>query len=200
MKLSAAAPSLLLGTTIIGCLPHLSKATLRGQEKAKKQAPDVSHRRLPKQWGCKITPGATKVGIYIGSGIDPSSSKWAQALASFWQTGMRGPPGSGYENTPLNVNGGATYTGDATIEYVTLTNSEMERCYNDELDSLSLFVVPGGTAYGIQDAIGSNGKAAIKRYLDNGGNYIGFCAGGYYLASGYYWKGESQRCLLNGAA
>lgn len=26
--------------------------------------------------------------------------------------------------------------------------------------------------------------------MNQGGNYVGFCAGGYYLARGYYWKGD----------
>jgi len=49
--------------------------------------------------------------------------------------------------------------------------------------------MPGGSAYEIQDTIVSAGKAAITSYLNQGGNYVGFCAGGYYLAKGYYWSG-----------
>jgi len=146
-------------------------------------------------------------------GIDDSSKMWAQALAAFWLTGARGPPGSEYDGTKLNA-GGTTYIGDASATYVTLTLSEMQDCYGGELDALELLVMPGGSAYEIQvgavdfkllsnpltfefetrnfllqDALGASGKAAIKSYLDNGGNYLGFCAGGYYIAKGYYWKG-----------
>ena len=143
---------------------------------------------------CKIA--CERVGIYIGGssitrgGIDDSSKMWAQALAAFWQTGAQGPPGSGYENVQLNAGGGASYNGDASATYVTLTLSELQDCYGGELNNLELLVMPGGSAYEIQDALGAAGKAAIRSYLDNGGNYLGFCAGGYYIAKGYYWKGE----------
>eukprot|EP00581_Thalassiosira_minuscula_P016856 CAMPEP_0183731580 /NCGR_PEP_ID=MMETSP0737-20130205/35781_1 /TAXON_ID=385413 /ORGANISM="Thalassiosira miniscula, Strain CCMP1093" /LENGTH=450 /DNA_ID=CAMNT_0025964337 /DNA_START=162 /DNA_END=1510 /DNA_ORIENTATION=+ len=136
--------------------------------------------------GCKITN--EKIGIYIGSGVCATCVKWAESLAAFWQTGARGPPGSGYESTPLN-NGAMTYAGDSSATYVTLTTSEFEDCYNGELNTLQLLIMPGGSAYSIQDALGSPGKTALTNFLNNGGDYLGFCAGGYLMARGYYWSG-----------
>ena len=133
---------------------------------------------------------------YVQFLLGPSSEKWAQALAAFWQTGNRGPPGSGSvdglsnEDTKLNAGGSATYDGDSSATYVTLTDREIDDCYNGELNALDLLIMPGGTAYGIQNTLEEEGKAAITAYLDQGGNYVGFCAGGYYMARGYYWKGE----------
>lgn len=132
---------------------------------------------------------------YVQFLLGPSSEKWAQALAAFWQTGNRGPPGSGSvdglsnEDTKLNA-GRTTYIGDSSATYVTLTDREIDDCYNGELNALDLLIMPGGTAYGIQNTLEEEGKAAITAYLDQGGNYVGFCAGGYYMARGYYWKGE----------
>lgn len=165
--------------------------TLRGQQESKQQRQRV----LPpkrKTNACKIN--GEKVGVYVGNGslgnggIGDSSRKWATSLANWWLTGNRGPPGSGagVEDTRLNsglFGGDASYAGDAAATYVTLTVSEMEDCYDDgNLDALSLLVMPGGSAYEIQDALGANGKAAITSYLNNGGSYLGFCAGGYYGA------------------
>ena len=130
--------------------------------------------------------GTEKVGIYIGGGSTGQGGicdmfvKWAEALAAFWSTGMRGPADSGLEFAKLNSGAGGSspaFAGDGSITYVTLITSELEACYNGELNSLSLLVMPGGSAYEIQDALGSGGKAAITNYLDQGGNYLGFCAG-----------------------
>ena len=55
-------------------------------------------------------------------------------------------------------------------------NSKLVTMVNGELNSLSLLVMPGGSAYEIQDALGSGGMADITNYLDQGGNYLGFCA------------------------
>ena len=202
MKLSSASSRLLLIGIAANHLIGTSDALLlRGQE-TKREADDRDHdtvtshqhdpihRKLPKGgWqnnaSCKIM-GTEKVGIYIGGGstgqggICDTCVKWAEALAAFWSTGMRGPSGSGLEFAKLNSGAGGsspTFAGDGSITYVTLTTSELEACYNGELNSLSLLVMPGGSAYEIQDALGSGGKAAITNYLDQGGNYLGFCAG-----------------------
>ena len=50
--------------------------------------------------------------------------------------------------------------------------------------------MPGGSAYEIQDSLGSSSKSTLTGFLDQGGHYVGMCAGGYYAAAGYYWKGD----------
>lgn len=175
------------------CTTTTATTLLRhGQEK--KTTQHVQQRMLPKGgWnrGCKIN--GEKIGIYIGGGTGPSSKLWAEALATFFQTGNRAPD----DSTKLNDGGSVVYDGDSSVTYVTLTESEIDNCYNGELDALDLLIMPGGSAYGIQDALGGEGKAAITSYLDNGGNYIGFCAGGYYVARGYYWKGDDGAPIDN---
>ena len=85
--------------------------------------------------------GTEKVGIYIGGGstgqgcICDMCVKWAEALAAFWSTGMRGPADSGLEFAKLNSGAGGSspaFAGDGSIKYVTLTTSELEACYNGE--------------------------------------------------------------------
>lgn len=177
--------------------PSPSKVNLlRGHEGAPSSTSTIKeqqqHRQLPKGGNggggntnheCKIS--GEKIGIYIGGGTGPSSKLWAQALAEFWKSGSRSPE----DSTPLNE-GRTAYVGDASATYVTFTTTEFEKCYNGELHVLDLLVMPGGSAYEIQDTLGSAGKAAITAYLNQGGNYAGFCAGGYYAARGYYWKGK----------
>ena len=120
MKLATATSSLLLPLAHGGGhLIHLSDAApvLRGSATSSEEAKiiisdgstlpaadyhDHNHRMLPKggnkpnnNFGtCKITN--EKVGIYIGGGVCTSCVQWATALAAFWETGMRGPLGSGH--------------------------------------------------------------------------------------------------------
>jgi hypothetical protein len=134
---------------------------------------------------CKITD-QTDVAIYVGGGIGPSSQLWAEALIDFWKTGSRIPGEPGL----LNDDGGATWTGDGSLDYVTLTLSEFNACRDDDFAKLELFFMPGGSAYEIQANLGTSGKDRLTRFLDSGGSYVGMCAGGYYAARGYYWKGD----------
>ena len=133
---------------------------------------------------CKIVDG-TDVAIYIGTGTGASSRLWAEALIDFWKTGARAPGSA----TALNA-GGTTWAGQADIQYATLNLSEFNACTADDLAKAALFFMPGGSAYEIQDSLGSSGKAALTSFLDQGGHYVGMCAGGYYAAAGYYWKGD----------
>ena len=134
---------------------------------------------------CKINTN-TDVAIYIGGGIGPSSQLWAEALIEFWKTGRKQPGLS----PRLNESSDVSWPGDSSLEYVTLTLSEFNSCSDTDFDNLQLFFMPGGSAYEIQDNLGSGGKTKLTSFLDSGGNYLGICAGGYYAAKGYYWKGD----------
>jgi hypothetical protein len=134
---------------------------------------------------CKVT-ATTDIAIYVGGGIGPSSKLWAEALIDFWKTGSRRP---GQPEADEGLNGSA-WSGEAEIDYVTLTLSEFNACTAADFTGLLLFVMPGGSAYEIQDNLGASGKSKLTAFLDGGGNYLGMCAGGYYAARGYYWKGD----------
>ena len=134
---------------------------------------------------CKVT-SSTNVAIYVGDGTGDSSKLWAEALVDFWKTGKLIPGGSAYLNDGPNK---TPFPGDPSLDYVTLNTNEFGLCSASDLAGLDFFFMPGGSAYLIQDALGSAGKAKLTAYLDNGGSYVGMCAGGYYAARGYYWKG-----------
>ena len=134
---------------------------------------------------CKISAD-TDVAVYVGGGIGANSRLWTEALLHFWQTGHRAPD----EAVSLNPNGTSTWSGDEQINYVTLTLAEFEACGPSDLQNLSFFIMPGGSAYEIQYNLGQSGKELLTAYLDSGGNYLGICAGGYYAMRGYYWKGD----------
>jgi hypothetical protein len=134
---------------------------------------------------CKVTAG-TDIAIYVGGGTGANSQLWAEALIDFWKTGARVPG----EPELLNAAGETQWAGDDEIDYVTLTLSEFNDCTAADFAGLDVFLMPGGSAYEIQDSLGAGGKSVLTAYLDGGGNYLGFCAGGYYAARGYYWKGD----------
>ncbi|KAL1610265.1 biotin holocarboxylase synthetase [Paraconiothyrium brasiliense] len=46
--------------------------------------------------------------------------------------------------------------------------------------SCALLVLPGGADLGYCRTLNGEGNRRINRYVNNGGSYLGFCAGGYY--------------------
>lgn len=49
--------------------------------------------------------------------------------------------------------------------------------------SCALLVFPGGADLGYCRTLNGEGNRRISRYVNNGGAYLGFCAGGYYGSS-----------------
>ncbi len=152
---------------------------------------------------CKVV-AETDIAVYTGTGTGPSSRLWAEALIDFWKTGNRQPGGV----EKLNAPAGITWSGDGDVDYVTLTLSDFNACSADDFASLKLFVMPGGSAYEIQANLAAEGKSKMTSFLDAGGSFVGFCAGGYYATNGYFWKGddgaptatcENQFCLYQTA-
>ena len=156
------APALLILFLCIG--GELTDALLRGVGLSSPSAAvdevqahnneEKHHRKLPPAWKNQCKINGEKIGIYVGGGTGSSSKLWAEALAVFWQTGNRGPN----DPTKLNVDGGNTFTGSGATTYVTLTDNEFDNCYNGELNALDVLVMPGGSAYLIQDTLGGEGK------------------------------------------
>ncbi len=52
----------------------------------------------------------------------------------------------------------------------------------------SCLIVPGGRARQIADAIGVEGRQAIRQYVGGGGGYLGVCAGAYLGSAHYDWS------------
>jgi hypothetical protein len=133
---------------------------------------------------CKLTRD-TDIAIYIGHGTTSTTQIWAEALVHFWKTGRRQLS----EATLLNSTR-TTWTGEPSLNYVLLTLDDFNNCSDVGLAQASLFLMPGGDAYEMQRNLGATGKSKLTAYLDQGGNYVGICAGAYYATAGYYWKGD----------
>ena len=56
-----------------------------------------------------------------------------------------------------------------------------ENIQNDALDRINIFIVSGGDTFAIAEEIGENGSNKIRDFLENGGSYLGICAGAYLM-------------------
>ncbi|EAT84703.2 hypothetical protein SNOG_08427 [Parastagonospora nodorum SN15] len=62
-----------------------------------------------------------------------------------------------------------------------LLHSKMR--YSQATSTCALLVFPGGADLGYCRTLNGEGNRRISRYINSGGSYLGFCAGGYYGSS-----------------
>ncbi|MBI5684440.1 MAG: succinylglutamate desuccinylase/aspartoacylase family protein [Verrucomicrobia bacterium] len=55
------------------------------------------------------------------------------------------------------------------------------------LDQFNALAVPGGSGSKEAASIGEDGRARIRKFVENGGGYVGICAGAYLATSGFSW-------------
>lgn len=55
------------------------------------------------------------------------------------------------------------------------------------LDQFNALVVPGGSGSREAAALGEDGRARIRKFVEDGGGYVGICAGAYLATSGFSW-------------
>lgn len=60
-------------------------------------------------------------------------------------------------------------------------------------DTTDLLVIGGGGVTGFKAALGDQGITAIKSYVQNGGKYLGLCAGAYFGAERIEFKGRDPK-------
>ncbi|WP_197168303.1 BPL-N domain-containing protein [Neorhodopirellula pilleata] len=57
-----------------------------------------------------------------------------------------------------------------------------------QLDGLDLLMLPGGSGRGQGRTLGETGRASIRKFVREGGGFIGICAGAYLASSHYPWS------------
>lgn len=57
-----------------------------------------------------------------------------------------------------------------------------------KLNGFQVLVMPGGTGSGQGNALGSEGRDAVRAFVRDGGVYVGICAGCYLASTGYSWS------------
>lgn len=55
------------------------------------------------------------------------------------------------------------------------------------LDQFNVVAVPGGSGSKEAATIGEDGRARIRKFVEDGGGYVGICAGAYLATSGFSW-------------
>mgnify|MGYP001578371079 CR=1 FL=1 len=65
----------------------------------------------------------------------------------------------------------------------------------DDIKEKSILIVPGGMVSAYLSSWGENGKVAIKKFVQNGGIYLGICAGVYIAGKEY--ENESGLSFFN---
>ncbi len=90
--------------------------------------------------------------------------------------------------------GGTGGEGAPSLERI-LTGAGMRvtRCGPAEivagtLDRFHLVIFPGGSGSKQAAAIGPEGRAHVRRFVEQGGGYLGVCAGAYLCTGGYDWS------------
>jgi glutamine amidotransferase-like uncharacterized protein len=56
------------------------------------------------------------------------------------------------------------------------------------LKSFDVVIHPGGSASAQSKALGDDGRAAVKKFVNDSGGFVGICAGAYLASSQYDWS------------
>jgi hypothetical protein len=94
----------------------------------------------------------------------------------------------------LYVGGGATSTGVANVERrvrqlpgVTVTRVPDTEMGTRDLSQFDLVVFSGGGGSAQSKAIGEAGRKNVRAFVEQGGGYLGICAGAYLACAGFDW-------------
>lgn len=71
-----------------------------------------------------------------------------------------------------------------------VTEVNAQHIQQDGLAGFSILCVPGGNMYVYSTSLGSKGINTIRRFVKEGGGYIGICGGAYIAGREVYWKGN----------
>ena len=77
------------------------------------------------------------------------------------------------------------------VQYPWLAVEALDVIAGHVFDDASALWVPGGWAPSYTAELGDAGLAKIRDFVDQGGGYIGTCAGAYLAATQVVWEGES---------
>ena len=142
--------------------------------------------------------GQSTVRYFAGSlGITPLGASYLDSVGSpGWKAVV--PSGSANESeTPtaesvsvLIFDGTGTSSTDVTavenvvstagLAYHTVNSSQLDGMTQAELAAYKLFIVPGGNSIAIGDNLSSKASSTVHDAVENGLNYLGFCAGGFF--------------------
>ena len=86
---------------------------------------------------------------------------------------------SGIENVKKNI---------SSVLNVNFTELGPEKVMSNDLAKFDVVIFSGGGASMQGNAIGEQGRENVRKYIKNGGNYLGICAGAYLATSNFEWS------------
>lgn len=63
-----------------------------------------------------------------------------------------------------------------------------EEIRDGQLKNFDVVIMPGGSGSGQAKALKPEGRAEVRKFVKNGGGYVGICAGAYLASSHYKWS------------
>lgn len=90
-----------------------------------------------------------------------------------------GSGGSGIDNVTERA---------AQLPGASVTRITAEEMPTADLSRFDIVVFSGGSGSAQAKAIGDAGRANVKRFVENGGGFLGICAGAYLATAGYDWS------------
>lgn len=90
--------------------------------------------------------------------------------------------GAGKGNSDLLVTAGKRIDGSTVVP---ITPEEVGA---KDLSQFDIIVFAGGSGSGQSKAIGEKGLENVRKFVKNGGSYLGICAGAYLACSNYTWS------------
>jgi glutamine amidotransferase-like uncharacterized protein len=70
---------------------------------------------------------------------------------------------------------------------VDVTKVTAEQIRNGVLNNFDVVAFTGGSASSQAKTLGDEGRANVKQFVENGGGYMGICAGAYLACNGFDW-------------
>ncbi len=99
-----------------------------------------------------------QVAVFRGSGVGPSSEQLIAALIA---------------------------AGDKRFRVFRITAEEIR---GGKLSDVDVLVHPGGSGSGQGKALGESGRVAVRKFVREGGGYLGVCGGAYLATNDYSWS------------
>jgi glutamine amidotransferase-like uncharacterized protein len=69
-----------------------------------------------------------------------------------------------------------------------ILSPEDVRSSSNNLSRFDVLIFPGGRAHKQADALGEEGRRAVKDFIRSGGGYVGICAGAFLASAQYEWS------------
>ncbi len=69
-----------------------------------------------------------------------------------------------------------------------ILSPEDVRSSSNSLSRFDVLIFPGGRAHKQADALGEEGRRAVKDFIRSGGGYMGICAGAFLASAQYEWS------------